>query len=199
MNFLKQKLKDLWTVYTVRRNKDSLRVIVGSASLTQQGWISTNYPLLDLGNEETFQKMFRSSGSVHRFMAEHVWEHLTAQQAKLAADHCFKYLAKGGTLRIAVPDGLHPDEQYIEQVRPGGSGPGAHDHKILYDYRTLSGLLAEAGFKVELLEWFDESGQFHGKDWNPDDGMIRRSSRFDPRNQLRALAYTSLIVDATKP
>lgn len=198
MKLLKQKLKDLWAVYAVRRNKESLKVIVGSASLTQQGWISTNYPLLDLGDEETFKRMFGSAGAVHRFMAEHVWEHLTAQQARLAAANCYKYLTKGGTLRIAVPDGLHPDAQYIEQVRPGGSGPGADDHKILYDYRTLSGLLIEAGFTVELLEWFDEIGQFHGKDWNSDDGIIRRSSRFDPRNHDCPLSYTSLIVDAVK-
>jgi len=45
-------------------------------------------------------------------------------------------------LRVAVPDGFHPNPGYIERVKPGGTGPGAGDHKILYTYRTLSAILS---------------------------------------------------------
>ena len=55
------------------------------------------------------------------------------------------------------------------------------------------------GFETLLLEYFDEHGTFHYQDWSPADGMIKRSKRFDSRNLTRALAYTSIILDARKP
>jgi predicted SAM-dependent methyltransferase len=48
------------------------------------------------------------------------------------------------------------------------------------------------------LEYFDERGKFHFKDWHPDKGMIIRSIRFDPRNRNGSMIYSSLIVDAVK-
>ena len=132
-------------------------------------------------------------------LAEHVWEHLTQKEGLIAAKMCFQYLQPGGRLRIAVPDGCNPDSNYRKWVQPGGTGPGADDHKILYTYDSLQQLLVEAGFHTELLEYFDSSGQFHFVEWDPSDGMIRRSRRFDARNQGGKLGYTSLIVDAWKP
>lgn len=185
-------------VKAIRRSRSNLRVIVGSAATRQEGWISTDYPLLDLANERTFARLFRRC-SIDRMLAEHVWEHLSSKDAAEACTNCYTYLKQGGVLRIAVPDGFHSDADYLAQVRPGGYGPGADDHKVLYDYRTLSALLEKAGFKVRLLEWFDEQGAFHHEAWNADEGMIRRSTRFDARNQENPTTYTSLIVDAIKP
>lgn len=76
---------------------------------------------------------------------------------------------------------------------------GADDHKILYTHQSLAQLLIEVGFEVELLEHFDATGVFHFTDWNPSEGMIHRSRRFDERNQNGKLGYTSLIIDAHKP
>jgi predicted SAM-dependent methyltransferase/GT2 family glycosyltransferase len=177
---------------------NSLKVIVGSASTSQPGWVSTNYPLLDLTDKRTFGTLFRHDQVVERFLAEHVWEHLTEEGAAMAARNCADYLREGGVLRIAVPDGYHPDPDYIAQVKPGGYGPGADDHKVLYNYRSLTRLLQENGFEPNLLEWFDETGVFHAREWSPDDGMIQRSSRYDPRNKAVANRYTSLIIDAVK-
>jgi predicted SAM-dependent methyltransferase len=50
-----------------------------------------------------------------------------------------------------------------------------------------------------LLEYFDEQGEFHHEEWNAEEGFIKRSTRFDPRNTTNPTAYTSLIVDARKP
>jgi predicted SAM-dependent methyltransferase len=102
-------------------------------------------------------------------------------------------------LRIAVPDGFHPDPDYIEYVRPGGTGAGADDHKVLYNYKLLSEQLRRAGFEVTLLEYWDENGDFHFRPWSSRDGYISRSRDHDERNQNGTLAYTSLIVDAIKP
>jgi predicted SAM-dependent methyltransferase len=191
----KEKIRVKWQV---RRHSGDLRIIIGAASTRQEGWISTNYPALDLTDERTFSALFERN-TVRTYFAEHVWEHLTSDQAIEACHNCFLFLASGGRLRIAVPDGFHPSQGYIEQVKPGGSGPGADVHKVLYNFKTLSSLLEKAGFEVRLLEWFDEENNFHYQDWDVQEGWVRRSSRFDQRNQENRLTYTSLIIDAMKP
>ena len=98
-----------------------------------------------------------------------------------------------------MPDGLHPDQGYIDQVKPGGWGVGSDDHHVLYTYRTLNTAFASVGFENLLLEYFDERGMFHYQEWSPADGLIRRSARFDSRNRTRELAYTSIILDSRKP
>ena len=125
-------------------------------------------------------------------------EHLADNKIKKANVNCYKFLKKGGKLRLAVPDGYFPDKDYIEWVRPGGTGSGADDHKTLFNYQIMQKYLEEAGFKVFLLEYWDENGKFHFNEWNTDDGKIMRSSRFDNRNKNGELKYTSLIVDAIK-
>jgi predicted SAM-dependent methyltransferase len=83
-----------------------------------------------------------------------------------------------GKIRIAVPDGYFPDPSYIEYVRPGGVGAGADDHKVLYNYILMKEQLQKVGFVVELLEYWDENGAFHYRDWDPiEGGMINRSKR----------------------
>jgi predicted SAM-dependent methyltransferase/GT2 family glycosyltransferase len=195
---LKMRMERLQMAKAIRRLRGNLKIIVGSASTKQEGWISTDYPILDLTDDRTFAALF-DSGSVDNFLAEHVWEHLSQECGARACSNCFVYLKPGGLLRIAVPDGFHSDADYIAQVKPGGYGSGADDHKILYNYRTLSALLENAGYKVRLLEWFDEQGKFHNEDWDVEKGFIERSTRFDSRNRDNPTAYTSLIIDASKP
>jgi predicted SAM-dependent methyltransferase len=182
----------------VRERKGELRVIIGAGGIEFPGWLSTEYPVTDFTDSGSLRRLFRPS-SVAAFVAEHVWEHLTPEQAAAAARNCFEFLKPGGYLRIAVPDGLHPDASYIEYVRPGGTGLGSDDHKVLYNYRTLSATLEAAGLVVHLLEWFDEEGVFHFSDWDPEAGFVFRSARFDERNRDKPTTYTSIIVDAVKP
>ena len=87
-------------------------------------------------------------------MAEHVFEHLTRAQMVAFLRIARNYLAPGGRVRIAVPDGYHPDPAYIERVRPGGSSDFADDHKMLYNSDLIGALLAEQGYDYELLEYF---------------------------------------------
>lgn len=106
------------------------------------------------------------------------------------------FLSEQGFIRIAVPDGFHPDPSYIEYVRPGGSGCGAADHRVLYNHTTIAGILSEEHYDHKLLEYFDQGGQFHRSAWQEGDGFIERSADHDPRNSgENPLAYTSLIVD----
>jgi len=175
----------------------SPRIVLGAGNYGQTGWISTDIRSLNLLNERDWRTIL-AEGSVAAFLAEHVWEHLEPSAGLDAARRCCRYLRPGGHLRLAVPDGLHPDPTYIAAVRPNGTGAGADDHKILYTYRTLGALLEQAGLTVRPLEYFDEAGTFHAVDWNPEDGKIRRSCRFDHRNTGGKLVYTSLIVDAIR-
>ncbi len=131
-------------------------------------------------------------------LAEHVWHYLNREEGLFAARLCLRYLAPEGHLRIAVPDGFHPDPGYIDWVKPNGTGPSAPAHRVLYDYRSLTSLLEAAGYGVMLLEYFDEARVFHRREWNPEDGFVRRSARFDPRNAGGKLRYTSLIIDGRR-
>jgi predicted SAM-dependent methyltransferase/GT2 family glycosyltransferase len=203
--FLRQ-LRASWRIFLehqkisrlVRQQRIDMKVILGASHTHFPGWISTNYPTVDITSRDSMSRHFKA-GAVSAFLAEHVWEHLTPAQAVEACRNCFDALAPGGYLRMAVPDGLHSDPAYIEQVKPGGSGSGSDEHKVLYTHKTLSNLLESVGFEILLLEYFDEDGRFHYSEWSPDDGMIRRSRRFDKRNAVKPTAYTSLILDALKP
>lgn len=48
--------------------------------------------------------MLGDEGLVDAFVAEHVWEHLSLQDAHRATRSCQRYLRPGGRLRLAVPD-----------------------------------------------------------------------------------------------
>jgi predicted SAM-dependent methyltransferase len=203
------------------------RVVIGAWGRFDPGWIPTQRDFLDLTKPSDWQRYFQPE-SVEAMLAEHVWEHVTPEEGLSAAKTCYKYLAPGGYLRVAVPDGLHPDPAYIETVKAGANGEkntssltnsgapatvldgNAANHKALYTYRTLKELFEAAGFRVTLYEYFDEAGQFHCNEWDRKAGTIWRSKRFDPRNKAGKLAsvypgtlgdylsYSSIILDAVK-
>ena len=172
-----------------------LRIVVGSGGTVQPGWTDTEKTYLDLLDPKGWEKYFKP-GCIDAILAEHVWEHLTLEQGFIAATTCRRFLKKGGYLRVAVPDGRHPDRGYIDRVKPGGTGPGADDHKVLYDCVTLSEIISRAGLEVRPLEYFDKNGEFVFNDWSVADGMIHRSCRYDERNRDGKLNFTSVIIDA---
>lgn len=196
------KLKKLFTTIKIKlqiRNcGGNCKIIIGAGETRYPGWISTDFPALDITNPDSTSKYFVRD-QVNAFLAEHVFEHLTHQQTESALVICKNYLVTGGYLRIAVPDGFNPDDCYLDMVKPGGCGAGADGHKILYNYKTLKEAIEKFGFKTKLLEWYDQDGNFHFIDWQPETGFVKRSSRFDDRNQNTKLKYTSLIIDAFKP
>lgn len=177
-------------------NKD-IKLIIGAGGIIHKGWIATDIDSLNIIHVNDWRRLFPPL-SVSAILAEHVFEHLSFDDASKAFENCFHYLKDSGYIRIAVPDGLNPSKEYIQNVMPGGQGLGAKDHKVLYDYHTMVKLLESQGFNVILLEYYDENGNFHYNEWAPEMGMISRSRRFDPRNQGGEFLYSSLIVDAIK-
>lgn len=192
---LKYKIVHFKIKMSARRSP--LKVIVGASGVYQNGWVPTDVDHVNLLDEGSWRTYF-AEDSIAAIMAEHVWEHLNEKDAVTAAESCFKYLKSNGYIRVAVPDGFHPSKEYIDAVKPGGSGAGSDDHRVLYNYKTLSEIFETAGFRVELLEWFDENGQFNFRNWDEGDGKILRSKRDDKRNEGGQLNYTSIILDATK-
>lgn len=179
---------------------NELKVIVGAGSTFQLGWKSLTQDELDLLDSAGWARTFTPS-SVDVLLAEHVWEHLTLAEGLKAALNCHRYLKRGGYMRVAVPDGLHPEPNYIDWVRPGGIW-NPDDHKVLYTYKTLGDVFTQAGFKVLLLEWFDEQGRLNVGKWSMQDGNIMRSAKHWYAHTFLSLVvkapYTSLIIDAYK-
>ena len=174
-----------------------IKIIIGASQTSYDGWISTNEILLDLTNEKTFDKILKKN-SVDNFLAEHVFEHLTENEGKIALENCYQYLKPGGIIRIAVPDGFFPNPDYINSTKPGGSGPGAYNHKILYNYLTIKEIFDQDKFVLNFVEYFNQDGKFNEKKLSDENGFILRSRYNDERNNKAIIKYTSLIVDAIK-
>ena len=124
-----------------------VRLVVGAGRTGYEGWISTNIDslnLLDCGDWASLVGEVR----LDRVLAEHVWEHLSPGDGITALRNVADHLKPGGRVRIAVPDGRHPDEDYLAHVKPGGIGPGADDHKILYTVEILEAAMREARDKT---------------------------------------------------
>ncbi len=198
INWNKRSIKILNLKLALYCTSSDTKIIIGAGGTRLNHWIPTDYPIVDVTNAKSLALFFKPE-SIRALLAEHVWEHLSKENGMIAAQNCYKLLKPGGYFRVAVPDGYHPDPEYIDAVKPGGTGCGSDDHKILFNYKTLSDQLVTAGFELRLLEWFDENGEFHFENWSEDDGLIQRSTRFDERNKTNPTAYTSLIIDAIKP
>jgi len=195
---LQERLRRLLRLLAMRaqiRASHPLNVILGAGPVSVEGWISTDADILDVTSTRGWRKLF-SLNSIDRLMAEHVMEHLSDAECTMALSACFRYLKKGGLLRIAVPDGNRKDSEYIEEVSPPKDG-----HKLLFTVDDLVARLNRVGFEATPLEYFDVSDQFHSHPWAEADGLIRRSIRHDRQERFKrgTLYYTSLIVDARKP
>ncbi|MYL46405.1 SAM-dependent methyltransferase [Virgibacillus halodenitrificans] len=182
------------------KEKD-IKLVIGSGGYNNNpGWLHTQENELSLLDEKTWGKMF-DNNSVAVILAEHVWEHLTYYEGVQAAKVCHKFLKPGGYIRCAVPDAFFQDEEYQNTVKTGGPGPKDHpaaDHKIVYNYKSITDMFHTAGFETQLLEYFDEKGAYHQNFWDGKDGVIFRSKKYDPRNQGQQIIFPSLIVDAVK-
>lgn len=180
-----------WHIETAR----PLNIILGAGIVAMPGWLATDSDVLDVTSGRAWKRLF-SPASIDRLMAEHLFEHLSDVECQAAFSECFRYLRSGGLLRIAVPDGNRKDAEYVEEVTPPKDG-----HRLLFTVDDLMQRLFRVGFHVTPLEYFDAKEEFHCYPWKEEDGLIRRSARYDAQERFKrgAFYYTSLIVDARKP
>lgn len=184
-----------WYLYLATTN--DIKIIVGAGPTKYKGWFPTDIVTLDVTNEQHFKKYFKKK-KISRILAEHILEHLTNRELELMIENFYKYSSEYVNIRIAVPDGFHSDKEYIDKVRPGGTGEGAHDHKNLFNYLSLSELFSTQKFKAVLVEYWDEKGKFYPGYSNDENGFVLRSFINDKRNSDGIPHYTSLIVDFRK-
>ncbi len=182
-------------VQECRAENRPIRIIIGAGNSSYEGWIATDVYVLNVCSPADWSLYFERE-SIDRILSEHVLEHLSMEQNRVALGLALRYLRPGGCFRIAVPDGNRRDAYYRADVSPPRDG-----HQVLFDLNSLTLLLREVGFDVKPLEYFDENEVFHAVDWRSEDGHIVRSIRYDRQQDFRRgeLLYTSLIVDAIKP
>ena len=184
-----------WYFYLMTHN--DIKIIVGAGPTKYKGWFPTDIVTLDVTNEDHFKKYFKKK-KIRKILAEHVLEHLTTNELELMISNFQNYSAQNVNIRIAVPDGYHKDKDYFNKVKPGGTGEGAEDHKHLFNYKSLSGLFESQNFKIKLVEYWDEAGNFHSDYSNDENGFVLRSFVNDKRNSDGIPHYTSLIIDFRK-
>ncbi len=186
-----------WRQRRLREQVSGMRepnIVLGAGRQSYNGWVATDISVLDITSPSDWSALF-CPGGIKRLLAEHVMEHLTLEENELALKLCYQYLAPGGVLRIAVPDGYRQDPHYLDRVAPPKDG-----HKVLFNVDTLSQLVEKYGFGAKALEFFDERCEFNEIPWRDEDGRVERSHRHDHRLtfSFRGVFYTSLIVDACK-
>lgn len=171
--------------------KTATKIILGCgprSATRNPGWLPTDRYVIDVTNKETLLKWWEP-GTITAFLAEHVWEHLTEDEAINANAIIFEFLKPGGWFRVAVPDGYNPDPAHIEHIKVGGDN---QYHQQLYNYKSMTSQLEKAGFKIDLIEYYDEHGKFNTTPWDEAKGFVKRTSRTKKR-------VPSLLIDATKP
>jgi predicted SAM-dependent methyltransferase len=180
-----------------------LQIIVGAAMTHQEGWYSTNEQWLDITREDHWREVFHGKALLTRVLAEHVFEHLTPDETRRALGLVARHMRSGGRIRIAVPDGYHPDPTYLRHVGIGGIGADAEDHKQLLNCDSLMQYLREAGFSADLKEGYRRHGELVQTPLDLDDGLVVRSRSNASTMAGRAGwdfadANTSLVVDGMR-
>ncbi|WP_339855471.1 methyltransferase domain-containing protein [uncultured Nisaea sp.] len=175
-----------------------LKIVLGGTAPAPD-WFGSDIGFFDATRAAAWAELIGREAAVDRLLAEHVFEHIPPELIPAVLENAFRYLKPGGTIRIAVPDGHNPNPDYIRNVEPGGTGPGAEDHKQLFTLESLSAVLEAAGFRVEPGEWFDRSGQFHEEPWGEERGRIYRCKRHGTPDKSFPSSHLSLLVDGIKP
>lgn len=204
MNVITKLRRKRWIYITRRRIKSDVkaanrrkdvRLNIGCGERNYGGWINLDLPAFDATNKESWTKLI-GSASVQFALFDHVLEHLTENQIIAALSLLKERMEVGATVRIAVPDKNHPNPAYIEAVRPGGSGPGADDHKTFWDIDSFSKMATNLGFEVKPIEYYTANGELVMNEMDPNLGIITRTARKPRKGELSD--YSSLILDLKK-
>ena len=196
--FLRYSIRKRQLQVAIRKNS-TIKIIVGAAETHQNGWFATNEQWLDITKDSHWRNLFDGKRNISHVVAEHVFEHLTETETLNALRNIIKHLIVGGRIRIAVPDGYNPNQNYIKHVCIGGIGDDAKDHKQLLNVQSLTHMMIQSGFDVEHIEGYQSGGNLIQKDWNLVNGYIRRSRKNKPDNSWDFPdASTSLILDGVK-
>lgn len=177
---------------------EPIQIILGAGHhlKSNNNWINTDLPQFDITNESHWNYIFQKE-CINVICAEHVLEHLHLNQIKKALQLSSLYLKSKGIFRIAIPDKNNPDPLYQAGTKVGGTDIGAHDHKVFLNKQDIESICHNLPFKIQFLEYYDESGKFHSTEYNTQAGLIKRSHQ-QQFHYTPIPNYSSLIFDLIK-
>ncbi len=186
----------------------NVNLILGAALTKQKGWFSTNQEWFDIVQKSDWDRLFNSNKSlsrkrVKRVLAEHVFEHLTLDEMRNAINLIYKNMVYEGSLRIAVPDGNNPNQEYRNHCGINGIGADASDHKQFITFELLRDEVEKIGFKCHLIEGYLKNRKLISTPFNRELGNVIRSRSNEiiiyPKEGWDFVdANSSLIVDCFK-
>ena len=157
-------------------SEDTINIILGAALTKQEGWFSTNEEWLNIVRKSHWERLFNiKKPRVKKVLAEHVFEHLTLDEMRNALSLIYKNMVNGGSLRIAVPDGNNPNEEYRDHCGIKGIGADASDHKQFITFELLSYEVEKIGFKCQLKEGYLKNKKLISTPLNRNLGEVIRS------------------------
>lgn len=151
---------------------DKPKLQIGCGSNRLDGWLNVGISL-----DECWKGVYMDAGkrfpfpdeSMNYIYSEHLFEHLTYQQAQNMLKESYRVLKPGGVMRVATPDlrfllGLYQEpekplhKEYMEFSVKDNGMPASPvyvisrfhtnwGHQIIYDRETLTKKLEEVGFK----------------------------------------------------
>jgi len=167
-------------VHVVAKDVSGLKVHIGSGEIDLKGWVNVDARNLDhihIVSDKLTLNEFSNDAIAEIYMC-HVLEHLSFVDAESLLDSIREKLVIGGLVRVSVPNfsvisdiyERHKNIDLIKYPLMGGQNYPYNYHKSIYDYDSLSALLAENGYS-EIGQW-DTDDVFGGSigDWS--DGKI---------------------------
>lgn len=127
--------------------------------------------------------------SVDRIISEHFFEHVAEEDAVELLRECHRVLKRGGLLRIAVPDYMHPrSRKYLRR----GFDPRHSDHLMLPTYESFSALVNASPFERHEFYQYWDGDTFVRKAIDYTRGHIKRTPEHDRRNCRSTLSQKLL-------
>lgn len=139
-----------------------LRLHLGSGGNNLPGWVNIDLigARADVAWDLRHPLPFPDRSAEAVFL-EHVLEHMTVAEGMAVLRHCFRVLARGGVVRVGVPDAGRYARSYaegtgtIDELRPGrptrmlalGEVFQEHGHVSAWDGETLALVVAAVGFE----------------------------------------------------
>ena len=209
-------VRDYILFFIYKKKNQKIKIIIGSSKTKYNGWFSTEQYFLDITKQEDWGFLFDKK--IDNILLEHVIEHLSYRDFVRFLEIVKKYLNKGATIRIAVPDKYHPSRYIRELTDVNGKEPGAKGHKYFYSIDDFEGIASQTGYVLRKLEYFNLNGLFIKNDFDYENGYISRCSYnykgrfknnpkeykkmidsvpFELKGQFQEhnISYTSLLVD----
>jgi predicted SAM-dependent methyltransferase len=174
INF-KRNYNEPTPIYVNHYNK-GLKIHLGAGDINIQGWINIDarsFKHTHLLDHNFELKEFKNE-TISEIYLCHVLEHFSFQDSKKLLEKLYKKLILNGLIRISVPDFkklklIYNKTNNLEKIKfaiMGGQNYEDDFHKSIYDFKILSELLKNVGFR-KIVNWHSkEDFGIELEDWS---------------------------------